>query len=51
MREMSAEIIAAINRATPAMQWLATAVSPERRAEWAAQDKAIADADRKQGSK
>jgi len=48
---MTAEILAAIARATPAMAWLATAVTPERRAQWAAEDKAIAAAERKQGSK
>ena len=48
----AAEILAAINRDTPAMAWLRTAVTPERRAQWATEDKAIADADRKtNGSK
>jgi len=43
---MTDEILAAIARATPAMEWLATAVTPERRAEWAVEDAEI-DAERK----
>ena len=38
---MTDEILAAIARATPAMEWLRTAVTPERRAEWAVEDAAI----------
>lgn len=38
---MTDEILAAIARATPAMEWLATAVTPERRAEWAVEDAEI----------
>ena len=43
---MTDEILAAIARATPAMEWLRAAVTPERRAEWAAEDAEI-DAERK----
>ena len=42
---MTDEILAAIARATPAMEWLATAGTPERRAEWAVEDAEIAAAD------
>jgi len=44
---MTDEILAAIARATPAMEWVATAVTPERRAEWAVEDAEIAAAERK----
>ena len=44
---MTDEILAAIARATPAMEWLATAVTPERRAAWAVEDAEIAAAERK----
>ena len=44
---MTDEILAAIARATPAMDWLATAVTPERRAAWAVEDAEIDAAERK----
>ena len=44
---MTDEILATIARATPAMAWLATAVTPERRAEWAVEDAEIDAAERK----
>ena len=44
---MTDEILAAIARATPAMEWLATAVTPEQRAAWAVEDAEIDAAERK----
>ena len=44
---MTDGILAAIARATPAMEWLATAVTPERRAEWAVEDAENDAAERK----
>ena len=44
---MTDEILATIARATPAMEWLATAVTPERRAAWAVEDAEIDAAERK----